>query len=162
MACTIFVFVGGTTDITVHGKQTDGTLKELAKASGKEVAGLSVDEALLGAIQNALQKNTLSMPQTEKSDNNVLSILQTEKPNVYLDMHYDVEKTKLTINTSTSKLVPFRINYTVLDKLCKAHFGKNLTEFSVHIEEEEILLDAHIVNEIFDSITYTSLNEIKK
>jgi hypothetical protein len=31
--------IGGTTDITVHEKQIDGTLKELTKASGKGVGG---------------------------------------------------------------------------------------------------------------------------
>jgi molecular chaperone DnaK (HSP70) len=77
-------------------------------------------------------------------------------------MYYDVEKTKRRIAVSTSKTVPFRINYTVLDNLFKTHFGRNLSELSVPIEEEEILLGADIVNGIFDSITSTILNEIKK
>lgn len=88
-----FLFVlGGTTDITVHEKQIDGTLKELTKASGKRVGGVSVDEALMEAIQNALHKHLLSRSQTRQPNYNVLTILQTEKPNVYLDMYYDVEK----------------------------------------------------------------------
>ena len=159
----LFLFVvGGTTDITVHEKQTDGTLKELTKASGDGVGGVSVDEALMEEIQNALHKNVLSTLQTEKPNNNVLTILQTEKPIVYLDMYNDVEKTKRTITTSTSRTVPFRINYTVLDKLFKTHFGGSLSELSVPIEEEEILLDAAVVNRIFDSIAYSISNAINR
>jgi hypothetical protein len=89
--------IGGTTDITVHEKQIDGTLKELTKASGKGVGGVSVDEALMEAIQNALHSHLLSRSQTRHPSNNALTILQTEKPNVYLDMYYDVENTKRTI-----------------------------------------------------------------
>lgn len=158
-----FLFViGGTTDITVHEKQIDGTLKELTKASGKGVGGVSVDEALMEAIQNALHSHLLSRSQTRHPSNNALTILQTEKPNVYLDMYYDVENTKRTITTSTSRPVSFRINYTVLDKLFKTHFGKGLSEFAVPIEEEEILLDAAIVNTIFDSTAYHILNVINR
>ena len=72
-------------------------------------------------------------------------------------MYNHVEKTKMTITTSMSRTVPFLINYTVLGQLFKAHFGRNLTALADPIEEEEILLDADIVNGIFDSITYTIL-----
>ena len=97
---------------------------------------MSVEEALMETIQKILHKNVLSTLQTEKLNDNVLTILQTEKPIVYLDMYYDVVKTKMTIATSTSRTVPFRVNYTVLDKLLKTHFGKNLSELSVPIERK--------------------------
>ena len=161
----MFLFViGGTTDITVHEKQIDGTLKELTKASDKGVGGVSVDEALMEAIKNALHTHLLSRLQTRHPSYiyNALTILQAEKPNMYLDMCYDVEKTKRTITTSTSRPVSFRINYTVLDKLLKTHFGKGLSEFAVPIEEEEILLDAAIVNRILDSTAHDILNVINR
>jgi hypothetical protein len=58
----LFIFIGGTADVTVHEKISSGHLKELCHASGGDCGGTSIDNAfiqmiiqILGGIQQVHQ-----------------------------------------------------------------------------------------------------------
>jgi hypothetical protein len=50
----LLIFIGGTADITVHEKISNGHLKELCHASGGDCGGTSIDNAFIQMIVKIL------------------------------------------------------------------------------------------------------------
>ncbi|XP_063409591.1 heat shock 70 kDa protein 12B-like [Mytilus trossulus] len=103
---------GGTADITVHEKQTDGKLKELCKATGDACGGTSIDNEffqLLVKIVGAPLMNSLS-----KND-----------PSAYLDLFREFETVKRTIIPNKTDRMNFTVPFVAFDTLCKKSFGED-------------------------------------
>ena len=57
----LFISIGGTADITVHEKISNGHLKELCHASGGDCGGTSIDNALIQMIVNILGPSIITL-----------------------------------------------------------------------------------------------------
>lgn len=55
----LFLFAGGTADIAVHQKLSNGKLRELEKASGGDWGGTQVDKRFIGMLADVMGKETM-------------------------------------------------------------------------------------------------------
>lgn len=55
----LYLFSGGTVDITVHETQTDGTVRELYKANGGPWGGTNVDKAFIEFLEDIAGKDVI-------------------------------------------------------------------------------------------------------
>jgi hypothetical protein len=77
----LFISIGGTADITVHEKISNGHLKELCHASGRDCGATSIDNALIQMIVNILGPS-------------IITLLKQEDPTAYLDLLREFETVK--------------------------------------------------------------------
>jgi molecular chaperone DnaK (HSP70) len=77
----LFISIGGTADITVHEKISNGHLKELCHASGGDCGGTSIDNALIQMIVKILGPS-------------IITLLKQEDPTAYLDLLREFETVK--------------------------------------------------------------------
>ncbi|CAC5419654.1 unnamed protein product [Mytilus coruscus] len=105
---------GGTTDITVHEKLSNGTLKELVKATGDDCGGTSVDNQYIQMFIKIFGRPFLNE-------------FKDKFPESYLSLIRGFEATKRTIETSRESVYEnVAIPFAALDELCKAELKEDL------------------------------------
>ena len=90
------ISIGGTVDINVHRKKSNGCLKELCHASGGDCGGMSIDNAFTQMIVKIF-----GAP--------LITVLKQKDPEGYLDILRKFEIIKRTIETDTIGKVNFTI-----------------------------------------------------
>jgi molecular chaperone DnaK (HSP70) len=106
------LFSGGTTDITVHEKLSNGSLKELCRASGGDCSGTSVDNAFYQIFVKLV-----GAP--------LLNAMKREDPEAYLDIFREFEAVKRTVYTNKEDKVKMVIPRAILDCICKKHLKED-------------------------------------
>jgi hypothetical protein len=61
----LFISIGGTSDITVHGKISNGHLEKLCHASGGDCGGTSIDNAFVQMIVKILGAPLINLVKQE-------------------------------------------------------------------------------------------------
>ena len=106
------LFSGGTVDITVHEKLSNGSLKELCRASGGDCGGTSVDNAFYQIFVKLV-----GAP--------LLNAMKREDPEAYLDIFREFEAVKRTVYTDKEDKVKMAIPRAILDNICKKHLKED-------------------------------------
>ena len=106
------LFSGGTADITVHEKLSNGSLKELCSASGGDCGGTSVDNAFYQIVVKLV-----GAP--------LLNIMKKGDPSAYLDIFREFETVKRTVYTDKDDKVTMSIPRAILDDICKEHLKED-------------------------------------
>ncbi|XP_052761061.1 heat shock 70 kDa protein 12B-like [Mya arenaria] len=105
---------GGTADISVHERKSDGTLKEIHKASGGPWGGIFVDKNYMKMLDQLYGEEALiDLRKTEMSD--------------YFDITRDFELKKRTFNTDKKENFVIRLSVSLLD-IANKHSEKSLEE----------------------------------
>jgi hypothetical protein len=86
----LLIFIGGTADITVYEKISNGHLKELCPASGGDCGGTSIDNAFIQMIVEIL-----GAP--------MITLLKEEDQTAYLDLLREFETVKRKIETPPAR-----------------------------------------------------------
>ncbi|XP_052068180.1 heat shock 70 kDa protein 12A-like [Mytilus californianus] len=137
---------GGTADITVHKKLSDGCLKELCRATGGKCGGTCVDSEYIQMLISILGES-------------LIEIFKRENPESYLDLIREFETKKRTITFSPdTKKVNMVIPMTVVNKLCKTHINKDFksalasSQFSdsIVIRGDKVRIDTDVFKKLFD------------
>jgi len=102
----IFIFLGGTADITVHQRGANGTLKELLPASGGAWGGKSIDDAFRKFLDSIIGKENLEL-------------LKTECMEDYIDLFREFETKKRSIVTDKSGKISIVVPVTLMDIMKK-------------------------------------------
>ena len=110
----LFIFIGGTADITVHEKISNGQLKELCHASVGYCGGTSIDNAFIQMIVKIL-----GAP--------LITLLKQEYLTAYLDLLREFETVKRKIKTDTTGKVNFTIPCATINPLCESHQSESLS-----------------------------------
>ena len=106
------LFSGGTSDITVHEKLSNGMLKELCRASGGDCGGTSVDNAFYQIFVKLVGQP-------------LLNAMKKEDPSAYLDIFREFEAVKRTVSTDKEGKVKMTIPRALLDIICKKHLQED-------------------------------------
>ena len=106
------LFSGGTADITVHEKLSNGSLKELCRASGGDCGGTSVDNAFFQIFVKLV-----GAP--------LLNAMKKQEPSAYLDIFREFEAVKRTVYTDKEDKVTISIPRAILDAMCKKHLKED-------------------------------------
>ncbi|XP_052819958.1 heat shock 70 kDa protein 12A-like [Mya arenaria] len=105
---------GGTADISVHERKSDGTLKEIHKASGGPWGGIFVDENYMKMLRQLYGEQALNdLRKTEMGD--------------YFDITRDFEHKKRSFDTKNTNHVVVRLSLS-LRELADKHFKQSLEE----------------------------------
>ncbi|XP_052819941.1 heat shock 70 kDa protein 12A-like [Mya arenaria] len=117
---------GGTADISVHERKSDGTLKEIHKASCGPWGGIFVDKnymVMLGRLYG--EKALIDLRKTEMSD--------------YFDITRDFEHKKRSFHAENTNPVFVRLSVSLRDLVDK-YFKQTLEEriAALHIQENSI------------------------
>ncbi|XP_052819969.1 heat shock 70 kDa protein 12B-like [Mya arenaria] len=105
---------GGTADISVHERKSDGTLKEIHKASGGPWGGIFVDKNYMKMLDQLYGKEALiDLRKTEMSD--------------YFDITREFELKKRTFGTDEPEKFVIRLSVSLLD-IANKHSEKSLEE----------------------------------
>ncbi|CAG2232442.1 unnamed protein product [Mytilus edulis] len=143
---------GGTADITVHKKLSNGGLEELKHATGNDCGGTSVDGHFFQIL-------------TQIVGGPLIKIFQEEDPEGYLDIFREFEVVKRTIHPSKTGKVNFSIPFVSLNEKCKTHLGETLSEVllsspfkdSISFRGDKMRIDVELMKNIFkpsiDNIT---------
>ncbi|CAG2206557.1 unnamed protein product [Mytilus edulis] len=134
---------GGTADITVHEKLSDGCLKELCRATGGDCGGTCVD---LEYIQVLIK--IVGAP--------LIELMKRENPESYLDFLREFEtakRNKPTGNKKVNMIVPF----TTLNTLCRTHLKEDFKTAiasspfsdSIVIRGDKIRIDVNVFKKMF-------------
>ncbi|XP_045176606.1 heat shock 70 kDa protein 12A-like [Mercenaria mercenaria] len=148
---------GGTVDITVHSVQADGTLSEIAKASGGAWGGTQVDTAFLEFLEQVVGKTFLE----EFREGHTAD---------FLDMMREFEAKKRTLSSQSDGMITMRIAASFASQF-KTKKGKDLQEQvsstiyagRVNFRRDKIQITADVFKQFFtDSIsnTITHVREI--
>lgn len=143
-------------DITVHKVLSNGSLSELAKASGGAWGGTQVDEAFLRLIEDLVGKQ-------------VLDNFMKENTSDFLDMMRDFESKKRKISSNTSGTVPMRLPPS-LAAVFASNRGKSLkdhiftTQYSgkITFHGDKVKIRADIVKEFFSSSICNTIQHVSK
>lgn len=135
---------GGTSDITVHEKLSNGKLKELCRASGGDCGGTSVDNAFFQIFVKLV-----GAP--------LLNAMKREDPSAYLDIFREFEAVKRIVDTSKQDKITMTIPRAVLDAICKNHLGEDFSEvvkFSpykekINLRYDKMRIDTNIITDLF-------------
>ena len=141
----LFIFIGGTADITVHEKLLNGHLKELCYASGGDCGGTSIDSAFIQMIIKIL-----GAP--------LISLLKQEDPTAYLDLLREFETVKRKIKTDTTGKVNFTIPCATINSLCESHQSESLSSMiqsspfasKIALRGDKLRVDADVMKSLFD------------
>lgn len=134
---------GGTVDITVHTIQCDGSLAEIAKASGGAWGGTQVDNAFIEFLD-------------EITGNEFMKSYRSNNTGDFFDLMREFEVKKRTVSNNTTGKITFRIPVSFPSDF-ESKTGKNLMEYMsttqhagrVHIKRDKIQLDADIFKGFF-------------
>lgn len=90
----------------------------------------------------------------------IVSELQKDNPDIFLDLYNDLEATKKKITLETKQSITFNINQKVLQKLIKQNKGKPSTDIDFRIECDELVLESSLVLEQFNSVVRPIINSL--
>ena len=127
----IFYILGGTADITVHEKASNGQLKELCRATGNDCGSTSIDARFFKVLQEIVGEKLLS----ELKENYPLS---------YLDLVREFEVVKRTVGTENKQKFSIRIPRFSIEKICQEFERKSLQSAiasSSHVNEITLIND---------------------
>ncbi|VDI52483.1 Hypothetical predicted protein [Mytilus galloprovincialis] len=135
---------GGTADITVHEKLSNGQLKELCRAAGNDCGGTSVD----GRFFQMLVK-IFGGPLMKK--------IKDDDPSAYLDLFREFETVKRTITPEKDSKVNITIPYASLDTHCNNILGENLADVlgsspyskQIAVRGDKMRVDADVMKALF-------------
>ena len=135
---------GGTTDITVHEKLSNGRLKELCRASGGDCGGISVDKALYQIFVKLV-----GAP--------MLNAMKEEDPSAYLDIFREFEAVKRTVYTYKDDKVNMSIPRSILDKICQKHLNEDfeaviqssLYHDKLILRHDKLRIDTNLIIDMF-------------
>jgi len=143
-------FKGGTADITVHEKKTDGSLKELTSAAGGACGGINVDHAFMKVMEQIVGSD-------------ILKTLKYESMEDYIELVREFETKKRAVvpdkDGKTRVLVPLSlVNY--LKKKNKNGFPEALkqTKFAetITFSKQKLLF----INDVFRDLFEPTINNI--
>ena len=151
-----FISIGGTADITVHEKISNGHLKELCHASGGDCGGTSVDHAFIQMIVKIL-----GAP--------LITLLKQEDPTAYLDLLREFETVKRNITTNTTGKVNFTIPCATINSLCESHQNETLSSMiqsspfasNIALRGDKMRVDADIMKGLFDKTINNIVSLVK-
>ena len=135
---------GGTTDITVHEKLSNGRLKELCRASGDDCGGTSVDNAFYQIFVKLV-----GAP--------MLNAMKEEDPSAYLDIFREFEAVKRTVYTYKDDKVNMSIPRSILDKMCQKHLNEDfeaviqssLYHDKLILRHDKLRIDTNLIIDMF-------------
>ncbi|CAC5404260.1 unnamed protein product [Mytilus coruscus] len=135
---------GGTADITVHKKLSNGGLEELKHATGNDCGGTSVDGYFFQILTQIIGGPTIK-------------IFQNEDPEGYLDLFREFEVVKRTIHPSKTGKVNLSIPYVSLNEKCKTHLGEALPDVlalspfkdNISFRGDKMRIDMELMKNIF-------------
>ena len=138
------LFSGGTADITVHEKLSNGSLKELCRASGGDCGGTSVDNAFFQIFVKLV-----GAP--------LLNEMKREDPEAYLDIFREFEAVKRTVYTDKEDKVKMAIPRAILDDICKKHLKENFEAVvqsspyhdKMILRYDKMRIDANLIIDMF-------------
>ncbi|XP_076111534.1 heat shock 70 kDa protein 12A-like [Mytilus galloprovincialis] len=136
---------GGTADITVHEKVSNGLLKELSSATGNNCGGTSVDERFLQMFVDIFGRP-------------VINALKEEDPSVYLDLFLEFETVKRTIGPDTDSKVTISIPYVLINKCCLNLLDKDIESVlsaskygkEIYLKGAKMRINPKIIKDIFN------------
>jgi molecular chaperone DnaK (HSP70) len=152
----LLIFIGGTADITVHEKISNGHLKELCHASGGNCGGTSIDNAFIQMVVKIL-----GAP--------MITLLQQEDPTAYLDLLREFETVKRKIETDTTGNVNFTIPFTTINSLCERHQHDTLSSMiqsspfasKITLRGDKMRVDADVMKSLFDKTINNIVSLVK-
>ena len=131
------IFVGGTADITVHQLKRNGTIAELAPASGGLWGGLCIDQAFKDLLQDIFGEETMiKFHSDEEYTDDAFDFWQG----------FEIRKTSLDFDNGTNN-IHLRIPMGFMDIVKKIHKIKNEKEVIKILEKSKLKgNDIKIVN----------------
>jgi molecular chaperone DnaK (HSP70) len=152
----LLIFIGGTADITVHEKISNGHLKELCHASDGNCGGTSIDNAFIQMVVKIL-----GAP--------MITLLQQEDPTAYLDLLREFETVKRKIETDTTGNVNFTIPFTTINSLCERHQHDTLSSMiqsspfasKITLRGDKMRVDADVMKSLFDKTINNIVSLVK-
>ena len=147
---------GGTADITVHEKISNGQLKELCHAIGGDCGGTSIDNAFIQMIVKIL-----GVP--------MITLLKQEDPTAYLDLLREFETVKRKIQTGRTGKVNFTIPFATINSLCEKHQHESLSSLiqsspfasKIALRGDKMRVDADVMKSLFDKTINNIVSLVK-
>ncbi|XP_045204412.2 heat shock 70 kDa protein 12A-like [Mercenaria mercenaria] len=147
---------GGTVDITVHSVQQDGSLSEIAKASGGAWGGTQVDDAYLGCL-------------AEMFGTKVIETFQEEHTGDFLDMMRDFEVKKRAISEEKEGNIVLRIpasfaeTYKSLNSnpISKHIFKGRFAEIT-QLKRDKLNINVDVFKQFFASSIANTIEHVKR
>lgn len=101
------VIAGGTTDITVHERRADGTLKEILPASGGSWGGTSVDNSFIKFLGEIFGHENIKALRAESLEDylDIMRDFETKKRKIGTVADDTIGKTSITIPVVLSEIV---------------------------------------------------------
>jgi hypothetical protein len=138
------LFSGGTADITIHEKLSNGNLKELCRASGGDCGGTSVDSAFYQIFVKLV-----GAP--------LLNAMKREDPEAYLDIFREFEAVKRPVYTDKEDKVKMAIPRAILDDVCKKHLKEDFEAVvqsspyhdKMILRYDKMRIDANLIIDMF-------------
>ena len=138
------LFSGGTADITIHEKLSNGNLKELCRACGGDCGGTSVDNAFYQIFVKLV-----GAP--------LLNAMKREDPEAYLDIFREFEAVKRPVYTDKEDKVKMAIPRAILDDVCKKHLKEDFEAVvqsspyhdKMILRYDKMRIDANLIIDMF-------------
>ncbi|XP_045204409.2 heat shock 70 kDa protein 12A-like isoform X2 [Mercenaria mercenaria] len=147
---------GGTVDITVHSVQEDGSLSEIAKASGGAWGSTQVDDAYLGCL-------------AEMFGTKVIETFKKEHTGDFLDMMRDFEVKKRAISEEKEGNIVLRIpaafaeTYKSLNSspISKHIFKGRFAEIT-QLKRDKLNINVDVFKQFFASSISNTIEHVKR
>lgn len=148
-----FLFSGGTADITVHEKVSEGKLREIHHATGGACGGTAVDAAFESRLIDILGEK-------------VMNTLRKKKTMTYLEIFRAFESVKRKLNPESTGPFQILFAYEDLEEICKQEENKTLEELfkgveGMHLKGSRLSIDVKTMNQFFEPSTNELVNYIK-
>lgn len=150
----LFFVIGGTVDITVHNVNDDGTLSELAKASGGAWGGTQVDSAFLDFLAEIVGTVFLD----EYRQNNTGD---------FFDMMREFEVKKRTVSTKSEGMITMRISASLASIFkdeneidLQDHVCSTIYSGCVQFKRDKIHIDAAVFKQFFNDSIHNTITHI--
>lgn len=133
-------FVGGTVDIAVHERLTNGYLKEIHHAAGDDCGGNSINQSLvLELVRNF--------------GDPLIQMIEQQHPKEYFDIHREFEAAKKLFDPFEETDMSLRLPRIFLDKICTAEKEKDFEQIlhlgpdadKLTIENDYVYISANLV-----------------
>jgi hypothetical protein len=140
----LFIFAGGTVDITVHEVQPSGSLKELYKANGGNWGGTYIDIAFRNLLADIV-------------GNDVMDDFQTTQMMDYIDLFREFEVKKRNFKNEMTEKITFKVPIA-LNEGFKQKKGRDIKdhiktkpkyEKSVNWIGDKLRMEAHVAKGLF-------------
>jgi molecular chaperone DnaK (HSP70) len=137
-------------DITVHEKQTDGTLREVFKANGRAVGSLMINEEFTGVFEKVIGEQLFEQYKTKHQED-------------YLELQrsFEIKKREMSgpsnISIATIRL-PISLNELCLHrrgKTLKDIFNDSIYKNEIEIIREKMRINTKVIHGFFER--YTSM-----